>query len=251
MPLQALQFGARSLGLSLTGEHMQAFGVYLAELEDWNQRFNLTAITGGDEIQRRHFLDSLSCLLVLPETEAYPGDTVALRKSARRLWFCDVGSGAGFPGLVLKIMLPEVKMTLIEATRKKCEFMAHLVERIGLCDVEVIHARAEELGHSDQYREQYDIALSRAVAPLPVLAEYCLPLLRVGGRMVAQKGPDVALEVDEAQGALDVLGGAVVATKRVQLPDVPGDRYLVVVSKTGPTPAVYPRRPGIPAKRPL
>jgi len=251
MPLDVLQHGAQALGLSLTGDHLRAFGVYLTELEAWNTRFNLTAISGSEEIQRRHFVDSLSCLLVLPETEAYPGDTVALRRSARRLWFCDVGSGAGFPGLVLKIMLPEVKMTLIEATRKKCDFMTHVVERLGLRDVEVVHARAEELGQHADYREGYDVALSRAVAPLPVLAEYCLPLLRIGGRMVAQKGPDADDEVGAAEAAIATLGGGVSAIKRVHLSDVPGDRYLVVIAKKEPTPPGYPRRPGMPAKRPL
>lgn len=251
MPLEVLQHGARALGLSLTAEHLKSFGVYMAELQEWNQRFNLTAITDSAEIQRKHFLDSMSCLLVLSESETFLGDTVPVRKSARRLWFCDVGSGAGFPGLVLKIMLPEVKMTLIEATRKKCEFLAHVADRMGLCDVEIVHARAEDLGQAPEYRAQYDVALSRAVAPLRVLAEYCLPLLRVGGRMVAQKGADAQQEIAEASEAFATLGGAVTAVKPVQLPDVAGDRYLVVASKQAPTPPAYPRRPGMPSKRPL
>ena len=251
MSLEVLRLGARALGLSLTSAHLKAFGIYLTELEEWNQRFNLTAITGSEEIQRKHFLDAMSCLLVIPEAAASPSDTVPLRRSARRLWFCDVGSGAGFPGLVLKIMLPEIKMTLIEATRKKCEFLAWVTQRMGLRDVEILHARAEDLGQTTGYRAQYDVALSRAVAPLRVLAEYCLPLLRLGGLMVAQKGPDAHKEVDEASNAFAILGGQVTTIKPVQLPDVAGDRYLVVAEKRAPTPANYPRRPGIPSKRPL
>ncbi|MGC9359541.1 MAG: 16S rRNA (guanine(527)-N(7))-methyltransferase RsmG [Anaerolineae bacterium] len=251
MALEVLRLGARALGLSLTSQHLDAFRVYLKELEEWNQKFNLTAITGSDEIQRKHFLDAMSCLLVIPEVGPSTGDTVPLRRSARRLWFCDIGSGAGFPGLVLKIMLPEIKMTLIEATRKKCDFLAHVTERIGLRDVEILHARAEDLGQRPEYRGQYDVALSRAVAPLCVLAEYCLPLLRLGGVMVAQKGPDASTEVAEAREAFATLGGEVTAIRPVHLPDVAGDRYLIVAEKNAPTPAKYPRRPGMPSKRPL
>jgi len=251
MALEVLRLGARALGLSLTSQHLDAFRIYLKELQEWNQRFNLTAITGSEEIQRKHFLDAMSCLLVIPEAGASTGDTVPVRRSARRLWFCDVGSGAGFPGLVLKIMLPEIKMTLIEATRKKCEFLAHVTERMGLRDVQILHARAEDLGQEAEYREQYDVALARAVAPLRILAEYCLPLLRLGGVMVAQKGPDASSEIEEAGAAFVSLGGEVTVVKPVHLPDVPGDRYLVVAEKRAPTPVKFPRRPGMPSKRPL
>jgi 16S rRNA (guanine527-N7)-methyltransferase len=193
----------------------------------------------------------MSCLLVIPEAGASTGDTVPLRRSARRLWFCDVGSGAGFPGLVLKVMLPEIKMTLIEATGKKCEFLTHVTERMSLRDVEILHVRAEDLGQNAEYRGQYDLALSRAVAPLRVLAEYCLPLLRLGGVMVAQKGSDAGSDVEEAREAFATLGGEITAIKPVHLPDVAGDRYLVVAEKRYLTPAKYPRRPGMPSKRPL
>lgn len=248
-----LREGARALGLALSATHLEQFEVYYRELAAWNQRFNLTAITGYEEVQLKHFLDSLSCLLALP----YDGDsktipsTVPLQRRGGSLWCLDVGSGAGFPGLPLKIMLPEAKMTLIEATGKKATFLRHMVATLRLRDVEVLNDRAEAVGHMPEHREQYDVIVSRAVARLAVLAEYCLPFCRLGGRMVAPKGEDALEEVQEAQGALGVLGGKLVDVKRITLEGLPGERYLVVIDKVAKTPPAYPRRPGIPAKRPL
>jgi 16S rRNA (guanine527-N7)-methyltransferase len=251
--MELLRQGARDLGLTLSPGHIAQFERYYQELNTWNQRFNLTAITGYGEVQVKHFLDSLTCLLAFPHA---PGDTsipdtVPLQVGSRSLWCVDVGSGAGFPGLPIKIMLPEAEVTLVEATGKKVTFLQHMVKVLGLNHVNVLHARAEDVAHLPEQRERYDIVVARAVAHLSVLAEYCLPLLRVGGRMIAPKGEEAADEAAAAERSMDVLGGVVVGIKPVQLPEVETPRYLVVVDKVHKTPEEYPRRAGIPSKRPL
>jgi 16S rRNA (guanine527-N7)-methyltransferase len=250
--MEILREAAKDLGLTLGIGHLVAFETYYQELASWNLRFNLTTVVGYEEVQRKHLLDSLSCILALPHGSdpAIP-DTVPLQFAARPLWCLDVGSGAGFPGLPLKIMFPEIKMTLVEATAKKVTFLQHMVGILKLENVEILNHRAEDVGRMPQHREQYDLVLARAVAPLCVLVEYCLPLCRVGGRMVAQKGEDAALEAQGAQQAIGLLGGSLRDVKPVVLPDLPGKRYLVVVDKEGRTPESFPRRAGMPTKRPL
>jgi 16S rRNA (guanine527-N7)-methyltransferase len=250
--MELLKEGAGCLGLILGPRQLAAFETYYRELTLWNQRFNLTAISGYEEVQCKHLLDSLSCILAFPQqgrTQGIP-DTVPLQRPAQPLLVIDVGSGAGFPGLPLKIMLPDIRMTLLEATAKKATFLRHMVEELGLQDVEIVHGRAEEVGQAAEHRERYDLVVARAVATLPVLLEYCLPLCRVGGRVVAQKGDDVREEVEIAQNALHVLGSALLEIKPVVLPCL-SLRHLVVVDKMSRTPSEYPRRPGIPSKRPL
>ncbi|MBN1955363.1 MAG: 16S rRNA (guanine(527)-N(7))-methyltransferase RsmG [Anaerolineae bacterium] len=238
--MERLIRGARDLGVPLQQEHLDSFRVYFDELVAWNRRFNLTAITDYDGVQVRHFVDSLSCLLALPRA--------GLQAGARVI---DVGTGAGFPGLPLKILCPEMRLTLLEATGKKAQFLEHLVVRLGLRDVEVIHCRAEELGQRVDRRERYDWALARAVAEMPTLLEYLLPLVRVGGAALAQKGEGAPAEVHAAEMAARVLGGRVRKLMAVDLHGLAETRYLVVVDKVAPTPEKYPRRPGMPAKRPL
>lgn len=251
--MELLREGAKCLGLNLSAKHLAAFELYYRELAAWNRRFNLTAIIGYEEVQCRHFLDSLSCILAFPHrdgSEVIP-DTVPLQLAAHPLWCLDVGSGAGFPGLPLKIILPEIKITLVEATAKKVAFLKHMVEVLGLKNIEVLHARAEDVGHMAEHRERYDIVLARAVADLSVLAEYCLPFCHLGGRMVAQKGEDAQQETELAQTAFAILGGKLMTIKPVQLPGLASPRYLVIVRKAARTPENYPRRAGIPSKRPL
>ncbi len=251
--MELLREGARDLGLNLSPRHLAAFETYYRELTTWNQRFNLTAITGYEEVQTKHFLDSLSCLLALPQkddSKEIP-DTVPLQRSAQPLWCLDVGSGAGFPGLPLKIMLPEIKLTLLEATGKKVLFLQHMVQMLGLQNVEVLQGRAEEVGHMPEHRERYDFVVARAVASMCVLAEYCLPFCRIGGRMVAAKGEEAETEALAAKRAYQILGGSLTAVKPLQVAGLRPGSHLVVVDKVGPTPEAYPRRPGIPSKRPL
>lgn len=229
---------ARNLfGVDLSPEQQRAFQTLAVELIAWNRRVNLTAITEPEQIMTRHFLDSIS---VLRAVTLQPGQRVI-----------DVGSGAGFPGLPLRIVCPKIALTCLEATGKKADFIRHVSQQLGLHDVVVLHGRAEEIGQQAEHREQYDVALARAVAQMNVLAEYLLPLLRIGGRMVALKGESAAQEVSEAQGALRLLGGEMRRLIPVELPEVAETHYLVLIEKVAASPAQYPRRPGVPKHKPL
>jgi len=194
-------------------------------------------------VQIQHFLDSLTCLLAWPA----PSTNLPIYQST-----IDIGAGAGFPGLPLRLVRPDLRLTLVESVRKKADFLRHVVGALGLDGVTVLAARAEDAGRDPAHREQYDVALARAVADLRVLAEYALPLLRVGGVFIAQKtAAAVPAEVEMAGYALDALGGAMRDVVEVAFPGLREPRALVVVAKTAPTPDKYPRRAGMPAKRPL
>lgn len=235
--MATLAQGAAAFGLALSDKQLASFATYQQLLLEWNQRFNLTAIDQPREIQLRHFLDSLTCALVT-------GDL-----SGQRL--IDVGSGAGFPGLPLKLLYPELQLTLVESVTKKTRFLEELAATLGLDGVTILAERAENLGRQPAHREQYDWATARAVAAITVLAEYLLPLVRLGGRMLAQKGAGAVEEAAAAVPAFSILGGGRPELHEVQLPGREETRYLVVVEKIGFTPQRYPRRPGMPAKRPL
>jgi 16S rRNA (guanine527-N7)-methyltransferase len=238
--MEELLAGVQELPLSLKPEHLDAFRFYQQELIDWNERFNLTAITDDSGVQIRHFLDSLSCVLALESGDRFGGKRVI-----------DVGTGAGFPGLPLKILCPGMRLTLLEATTKKITFLQHIVDSLGLKDVMLIHARAEELGQDAAHREQYDWAIARAVADLPILVEYLLPFVRLHGRALAQKGESAPAEVHRSAWALAQVGGQVRRLTPVNLRGLTETRYLVVMDKVAATPAKYPRRAGMPSKRPL
>ncbi len=242
--MKLLSEGARLMGLELNEEHLGAFEIYYRELVAWNEKFNLTAITDYDQVQIKHFLDSLTCLLADEDFTR----TICQQRGVRAI---DVGAGAGFPGLPLKIVCPGLRLTLLEATGKKVGFLEHIVSRLGLVGVEVIKGRAEELGRDAAHRERYDLALARAVAELPVLVEYALPFCRLGGLFVAQKGAEGDAEAKAAEGAIATLGGALRRIVHLELPHLAEARSLVVIEKIAPTPEKYPRRPGIPSKRPL
>jgi 16S rRNA (guanine527-N7)-methyltransferase len=222
--------------IHLTGRQVISLITYEKELMEWNQKFNLTAIRDVESIRTKHFLDSFSCVLAWTLRANPP----------RRL--IDVGTGAGFPGLPLKILYPNMKLTLVESVGKKAMFCQHIVSVLGLEDVEVIHKRAEDLGQDPKHRECYDWAVARAVAQLNVLSEYLIPLVKIGGRMLAQKGESGPAEAQSAEKAMKLLGGKLEQLVPVHLPGVADDRYLVVVEKVAATPPKYPRKPGIPAK---
>jgi 16S rRNA (guanine527-N7)-methyltransferase len=240
--MQRLIEGARVLGITLTPTQQAAFQLFYEELVAWNQSFNLTAITEYEQVQIRHFLDSLSCLL------AEEARLALSRPDARVI---DVGSGAGFPGIPLKLVCPGTRMTLLEATGKKVAFLQHVANRLGLHRIEAIKGRAEELAHEPDHRQQYDLALARAVADLPVVVEYTLPFCKIGGWVIAQKGEAGAAEAWRAESSIHLLGGELRQVLPVELAGLPEDRSLVVIKKVSPTPEAYPRRPGVPRKRPL
>ena len=221
------QDAAKSIaGVSLDRDQIRTFESYLEFLLEWNQRINLTSITDRDEIWGKHFLDSLSCLKVIP--------------SRRELRVIDVGTGAGFPGLPLKIAVPEIQLTLVESVGKKAEFCKLLAGHLQLSGVTVLHTRAEEAGCDPEHREQYDWAVARSVARLPVLAEYLLPLVKVGGRALSQKGESGPAEAQAAAGAVRLLGGKLEKLVPVEYAGIVEKRFLILMEKHIATPSKKP-----------
>lgn len=224
-------------GQQLSSRQLTALDRYRQLLLEWNSVHNLTAIREAEEMRVKHFLDSISLALALPG------------KTPERV--VDVGTGAGFPGLVLKILYPPIQLTLVESVSKKLEFCQLVVQALDLEGVTFLHERAEKVGQDPRHRENYDLAVARAVANLPVLAEYLLPLVRRGGLMIAMKGENAPAEAHSAEHAIQLLGGHLRRLLPVTLPGVVEQRYLVLIDKQAPTPDTYPRRTGIPNKRPL
>lgn len=238
--MQRLIDGARRLGIELSTEHLALFDLHAREMLSWNQRMNLTAIVEPEEVWTRHFLDSLTTKAALEG------------RLTGRAWVIDVGAGAGFPGLPLKVVCSEMRLTLLESTGKKATFLEHVVRAMSLSDVDVVWKRAEDLAREPEHRERYDVVLARAVAPMPALAELTLPLCRMGGRVVALKKGDVAGEIEAAGHAVRVLGGRAAELRPVEVPELGTDlRWLVAIDKVKPSPGVYPRRAGTPQKHPL
>ena len=231
--------GAAELGLCLTPGQVESFRVYHREMVAWNQRMNLTAIVDSEEAQVRHFVDSLTVARVL---------TGPVRDHGRML---DVGAGAGFPGLPLKLMFPGMHLSMLDSVGKKTSFLEHMVETLQLEDVDIYNGRAEDLAMRPELRESFDVVVSRGVARMRVLMEYTLPYCRVGGMVVTLKKGGIEPEVSDALHAVDVLAGRMREMRGVTVDGLDDGRTLVVVDKVKPTPAKFPRRPGMPAKRPL
>ena len=227
----------KCFGMALSAEQMRLLAAYEALLLEWNEKINLTAIRDVPAIRAKHFLDSLSCALAFGGTA--PRSVI------------DVGTGAGFPGLVIKIAYPEARLTLVESVGKKARFCELVARELGLKDVSVLAMRAEDVARQPAYREQFDWAVARAVAQLPILLEYLMPLVKVGGHVLAQKGETGPAEVMQAANAMKVLGGKLEKVTQVELPGVADTRHLVLVKKAHATPAAYPRMAGAPAKKPL
>ncbi|HEY9153119.1 MAG TPA: 16S rRNA (guanine(527)-N(7))-methyltransferase RsmG [Anaerolineales bacterium] len=223
--------------INLTGRQVMALVRYEQELLDWNKKFNLTAIKDAEAIRTKHFLDSFSCVMAWGATP--PRHLV------------DIGTGAGFPGLPLKILYPSMRVTLVESVGKKAMFCEHIIRMLSIENIEVIKARAEDVGQLAAHRETYDCAVARAVASMNILSEYLLPLVRIGGIMLAQKGESGPAEAQEAEKAMKLLGGKLQQVIQVNLPGVPDDRYLVIVNKSHATPPKFPRKAGMPMKQPL
>lgn len=233
---ESLAAHARSLGVVLTEDQVAALRCYTDLLCEWNRRFNLTAVQRPHEILSKHLLDSLSCALLLDFREHQT--------------LIDVGTGAGFPGLPLKIAYPHLKVTLLDAVQKKLRFIERVAEELGLRDVCALHARAEDAGRDPALRERFDVVTARAVARLNVLAEWTLPLARRGGFVLAMKGPGPAGELEEAAGAIELLGGGKVDVREFVLPGTDLKRSLVRIVKAAAIPAEYPRKAGSARKRP-
>lgn len=232
-----IQSSKNLFNVHLTASQVVALINYEKELLEWNQKFNLTAIRDVESIRVKHFLDSYSCVLAW--------------KANPPLRLIDVGTGAGFPSLPLKIIYPNMQVTLVESVGKKVTFCQHIVNTLGLENVEVIKTRAEDIGQDKKHRESYDYAVARAVANLNVLSEYLLPLVKIGGSVLAQKGETAHAEAQSAEQAIKLLGGKLKQIIPVQLPSVADERFLVLIDKVHATPANYPRKAGIPAKMPL
>jgi 16S rRNA (guanine527-N7)-methyltransferase len=227
------------LGVKLSDSQVNAFTCYEEQLMEYNAQFNLTAIRDLEGIRLKHFIDSLTCLLAIREKTVPPKSLI------------DIGTGAGFPGIPLKIIYPTMKLTLVESVGKKARFCEHITQQLKMENVVILQSRAEDLGQDSAHREQYDWAVARAVAQLPTLVEYLLPLIRVGGAMIAQKGETGPAEAQTAQNAINLLGGQLHKLIPVQISGVAEDRFLVVVNKIAATPKHLPRRVGIPSKTPL
>jgi 16S rRNA (guanine527-N7)-methyltransferase len=238
--IETLLTGARLIGLDLAPAQLQQFAHYRALLLEWNQRFNLTAITNPQDVLTKHFLDSLALLFALPPAE---------RKKHLRL--LDVGSGAGFPGLPLHIAFPDWRVTLLEATGKKVHFLETVISALGLGQARAIQGRAEELAHDPQHRARYDLVTARGLASVSTLLEYCLPFCRPGGLVIAPKKGEISAEVEQGTRAAALLGGRFVETRPFSLPGLEDQRALVIFQAGRPAPAQYPRRAGAPVKQPL
>ena len=237
--MKTLGRGAKELKFALRPDQMKSFRAYADELAAARPRLRLTALTDPEAVQRRHFLEPLALLVTLEEMGAL-GDTAI-----------DIGSGAGFPGLPIKIVRPALRLTLLEAHAKRAAFLERLVTRLDLEGVVIVNGRAEEVAHDPHHRGMYDLALARAVAPLPVLVELALPFLRLGGTLASPKGSAARREVREAAAALHACGGLVESVRPLAVPYAETPPTLVIVRKVSDTPQRFPRRPGIPAKRPL
>lgn len=228
-----------AFGITLTDKQIEQFLQYYEMLVEWNQVMNLTAITEYEDVMKKHFADSLSLAM---------SDVVDLNSSMRMI---DVGTGAGFPGLALKIAFPNLKVTLLDSLNKRVQFLNAVIEKLGLKGIEAIHGRAEDYAKPGQLRESFDLCVSRAVANLATLSEYCLPYVKEGGYFIPYKSEKIAEEIDGAGKAISLLGGKIIDQEEFTLPDSDIYRNLVIIHKIKKTQIKYPRKAGLPAKEPL
>lgn len=235
--MELLREGCNKFNISIDEAQVKQFIEYKRVLLEWNQKMNLTAIEDEKEIIIKHFLDSISCLLIKELT----GEGSLI----------DVGTGAGFPGIPIKVMYPGIKLTLLDSLNKRIRFLQEVGNQLGINDISYVHGRAEDMGQNKLYREQFDYAVARAVASLNVLTEYCLPFVSLGGYFICLKGPQLEDEMKEATKAIGILGGVVVNQQVVDLPFSDISHRIVVIKKTKQTPTNYPRKAGKPTKEPI
>lgn len=223
----------------ITEEQEEQFKIYFKELVETNKVVNLTRITEENEVYLKHFFDSVTPLFTFNEV---------FKKGAS---LCDVGAGAGFPSIPLKILMPSLKVTIVDSLAKRLKFLEGLIQKLNLSDVELVHGRAEDVGQNSKYREKFDLVTARAVANMTVLSEYCLPLVKKGGYFIALKGPKATEELSDSKKALSTLGGKLIKDEELTLPDSDEERTLVLVEKVKNTPKKYPRQAGTPRRKPI
>lgn len=224
-------------GIVLTDRQMEQFDQFFHRLVEWNEKMNLTGITEEGQVYNKHFYDCITPAFYFPFDQV---DSVV-----------DIGGGAGFPSIPLKICFPHLKMTIIDSLNKRMNFLQHVASELGLENVHPVHGRAEERGQEPAHREKYQLVVARAVARMNLLSEFCLPFAKVGGHFIALKGADMTFELNEAKKAIKTLGGKTRKVETLHLPEDAGERNIVIVEKVEATPKAYPRKPGVPAKKPL
>ena len=237
--LTKFKHGLEELNITLTDEQIEQFLQYYEMLVEKNKVMNLTGITEYEEVIQKHFLDSLSLIRVIPDI------------ASQKLTVIDLGTGAGFPGIPLKIAFPELEITLMDSLNKRILFLQEVIDALGLKKVSAVHGRAEEMASNATHRQQYDLCVSREVSNLAVLTEYCLPFVKKGGLFVSYKSADSDAEIQEGKKAISILGGKLTSVDKFQLPDSDLRRALVCIKKVKDTPKKYPRKAGTPAKLPL
>lgn len=230
-----LQNQVQKIDIKLTNKQLNEFYTYMNLLIEWNKNINLTAITEPEEIIKKHFIDSLTISKNIQKDSS----------------IIDVGTGAGFPGIPLKIVREDINVVLLDALNKRLNFLNEVIKENKLENIETVHFRAEEIGKNKKYREKYDIATSRAVAQLNILVEYLLPLVKVGGKCICMKGSNVEEELKNSKKAITLLGGEIEKIEEFILPDSDIKRNVIIIKKVNSTPAKYPRKPGTPAKEPI
>lgn len=224
-------------GITLSDKQMKQYEVYFKTLVEWNEKMNLTAITDQEEVYLKHFYDSVSAAFYYDFNQP--------------LSICDVGAGAGFPSIPIKIAFPSLKVTIVDSLNKRINFLDHLAQELGLENVQFIHDRAETFGKNPMHREKYQLVMARAVARLSVLSELCLPLAQIGGTFIAMKGGQAEDELQIGQKALSVLGGKLISVHSFKLPVEESERNILIIEKEKKTPKQYPRKPGTPNKTPI
>lgn len=228
---------SRELGIILSDTQISQFIIYYEMLTEWNTHMNLTAITEYDDVMKKHFIDSISLCRAFDVFN--------------KVSCIDVGTGAGFPGLALKIAYPELRITLMDSLNKRIQFLDAVIEKLTLTEIETIHGRAEDCARCDKYREKFDLCVSRAVANLSTLSEYCIPFVREGGSFISYKSEKITTEIEAAENAISILGGEVIKQVEFMLPDSDIYRNLLVIEKRRKTPERYPRKAGLPTKQPI